>query len=139
MKLRNLYTLLFLLVLTTGCTFDKEKAIKDGAVVADLSKVHNLEQFNDFLEAVSNSEDANVRVFSMTEEGGAVKIDIKYTNERFHTTFDYANDKYGPNGKEDVQCQSFIVEDNNFSLTECDGETETVFILDATNFAEENK
>ncbi|MCM3711998.1 DUF4362 domain-containing protein [Sporosarcina luteola] len=119
---KKLYFFLLLgLFLIAGCSYDSEKAVKNGDVINMNGPIFNFDRFQDFLESVEEDEAASVRITNYTLEGSPTLYNLSFDGAEFNLEIDRSKNKErGDNPRKmSMSCTELISEEGQqlFSYT----------------------
>lgn len=119
---KKLYFLLLLgLCLIAGCSYDSEKAVKNGDVINMNGPIFNFDRFQHFLESVEGDEAASVRITNYTLEGSPTLYNLSFDGAEFNLEIDRSKNKErGENPRKiSMSCTELISEEGQqlFSYT----------------------
>ncbi|MFC5602791.1 DUF4362 domain-containing protein [Sporosarcina koreensis] len=91
---KKLYFLLLLgLSLLAGCSYDSEKAVKNGDVINMHGPVFNFDRFTQFLDRVEAKETASVRITNYTLDGNPTLYNLSFDGSVFDLEIDRSKNK----------------------------------------------
>jgi len=124
---KMLYILSILgIVLLSACSYDSEKAVKNGDVINSNGPVYNFPRFELFLESIEANKPAAVRIANYTLEGDPTLYNLTFDGSSIHLEIDRS--KNNNNGNEPAKvnktCQDLVMEDGQqvvtYKLKDCD-------------------
>ncbi|MFS0576802.1 DUF4362 domain-containing protein [Sporosarcina sp. 179-K 3D1 HS] len=121
MQKRLYLVLLFGISILSACSYDSEKALKNGDVINMNGPVYNFIYFERFLESVEAKEAATVRIANYTPEGNPTLYNVTFDGSVFDFEIDRSkNKKRGDSpAKENMTCSELASEEGQqlFSYT----------------------
>ncbi|MFS0690019.1 DUF4362 domain-containing protein [Sporosarcina sp. 179-K 8C2 HS] len=111
---KKLYFLLLLaLVLLAACSYDSEKAVKNGDVINMNGPVFNFDRFEQFLDSVEADDAASVRITNYTHEGNPTLYNVTFDGSVFSLEIDRSKNKERGDkpAKEDMSCTELVAEE----------------------------
>lgn len=136
--MRNrLYLLLFLgTCLLTACSYESEKAVKNGDVINMNGPVYNFDRFQHFLESVEAEEAATVRITNYTLEGNPTLYNVSFDGSAYDLEIDRSKNKErGDNPRKmNMSCTELVAEEGQqlfmYTLEGCEqGDSDGSFSL----------
>ncbi|WP_060204935.1 DUF4362 domain-containing protein [Sporosarcina koreensis] len=134
---KKLYPLLFLgTCLLAACSYDSEKAVKNGDVINMNGPVFNFDRFEQFLESVEAEETAAVRITNYSLEGNPTLYDLSFDGSEFDLEIDRSRNKErGDNPRKMIMsCTELVAEEGQqlyiYTLDGCQqGSSDDRFLL----------
>lgn len=134
---KKLYFLLLLgICLLAACSYDSEKAVKNGDVINMNGPIFNFDRFEQFLESVKADEAAFVRIANYTLEGNPTLYDLSFNGSEFELEIVRSKNKErGDNPtKVNMSCTDLVSEEGQqlfiYTLEGCEqGSTDDNFLL----------
>ena len=124
------YGLLLLGVCLLGaCSYDSEKALKNGDVINMHGPIYNFVHFEEFMEKVEAEESAFVRIANFTLEGKPILYNVTFDGAEFSLEIDRSRDKERGDkpAKESLSCTELTREEGQqlfmYSLQGCDSDS----------------
>ncbi|CAM3043018.1 DUF4362 domain-containing protein [Filibacter tadaridae] len=114
------------IVLGTACSYDSEKALKNGDVVNMNGPVYNFVMFEIFLNSIETKNADTVRITNYSVEGDPIFYDLNYDGSSIDLEVDQSKDKYKGDGPAKVQmsCTHMATDDGQqvvtYTLEGCD-------------------
>lgn len=87
------FCLLLGLCLLTACSYDSEKAVKNGDVINMNGPVFNFDRFEQFLESVEAEDAAAVRIANYTLDGNPTLYNLSFDGSVFDLEIDRSKNK----------------------------------------------
>ena len=109
--LKKLTILLLLgICLLAACSYDSEKALKNGDVINMHGPIFNFDRFEQFLESVDAGKNASIRITNYTLEGNPTLYNLSFDGTSFDLVIDRSKNKErGDNpAKESMTCTEVI-------------------------------
>lgn len=144
---KTLYLLLFLgTCMLSACSYDSEKAVKNGDVINMHGPVYNFPRFERFLDNIEAKEAASVRIANYTLEGNPTLYNLSFDGSVFDLEIDRSKNKdRGDNpAKVNMTCSELVTEEGQqlliYTLEGCqqDSSVESFTILNVMKEQEEN-
>lgn len=127
---KKLYYLLFLgLCLLAACSYDSEKAVKNGDVINMNGPIFNFDRFDRFLNSVEAEEAASVRIANYTLEGNPTLYNLSFDGSVFDLEIDRSKNKErGDNPRKmSMSCTELVSEEGQqlfiYTLEGCEHES----------------
>ncbi|WP_432361311.1 DUF4362 domain-containing protein [Sporosarcina sp. UB5] len=107
------FLLLLGLCLVAACSYDSEKAVKNGDVINMNGPIFNFDRFERFLESVELEDAASVRITNYTLEGNPTLYNVTFDGSVFGLEIDRTKNKErGDNPtKENMSCTELVKEE----------------------------
>ena len=91
---KKLYPLLFLgICMLAACSYDSEKAVKNGDVINMNGPIFNFDRFDRFLDSVEAEKAATVRITNYTLEGNPTLYNLSFDGDLFELEIDRSKNK----------------------------------------------
>ena len=88
------YALLLLgTCLLAACSYDSEKAVKNGDVINMNGPIFNFDRFQQFIESVEAEEAASVRIANFSLEGNPTLYNLSFDGSAYDLEIDRSKDK----------------------------------------------
>ena len=102
--------LLLGIFLLAACSYDSEKAVKNGDVINMHGPIFNFDRFDRFLDSVEAGETASVRITNYTLEGNPTLYNLAFDGSVFDLVIDRSKNKErGDNpAKESRTCSELV-------------------------------
>ncbi|MCM3745192.1 DUF4362 domain-containing protein [Sporosarcina luteola] len=111
------FFLLPLVCLVAACSYDSEKAVKNGDVINMNGPIFNFDRFQHFLESVEEDEVASVRITNYTLEGNPTLYNLSFDGAEFDLEIDQSKNKErGDNPRKMSMSCTELVEDEGQQL-----------------------
>lgn len=119
---KRLYLLLFFGInILSACSYDSERALKNGDVLNMNGPVYNFIYFEEFLKSVETNEADSVRIANYTIEGNPTLYNITFDGSVFHFEIDRSKNKERGDSpaKVSMTCSELVPEEGQqlFSYT----------------------
>ncbi|MFJ7933853.1 DUF4362 domain-containing protein [Sporosarcina sp. NPDC096371] len=117
---KNLYLLLgFGILLLSACSYDSEKAVKNGDVINNNGPVFNFSSFELFLEKIEGKKPASVRIANYTPEGDPTLYNLTFDGSSIDLEIDRSknNNRGNEPAKDNMTCKDLVKEDGHQVLT----------------------
>lgn len=131
-----LYLLFFIgIILLSACSYDSEKAVKNGDVINMNGPVYNFTRFERFIKSVDEKEAASVRISNFTLDGNPTLYNISFDGVLFNLEIDRSKNKVrGDNpAKVNMTCSELVSEEGQqlfiYTLEGCPQGKESFTIL----------
>lgn len=128
--LKKLYLLLLLgTCLLAACSYDSEKAVKNGDVINMNEPVFNFDRFERFLDQVEADEAASVRITNYTLDGNPTLYNLSFDGVVFDLEIDRSKNKQREDNprKMSMSCTELISKEGqqlfSYSLEGCQHES----------------
>ncbi len=114
------------LLLLSACSYDSEKAVKNGDVINSNGPVYNLPRFELFLESIDANKQATVRIANFKTEGGPTLYNVTFDGASIHLEIDRSknNNRGDEPAKVNKTCQDLVIEDGQqvvtYKLEDCE-------------------
>ena len=107
------------LLLLSACSYDSEKAVKNGDVINSNGPVYNLPRFELFLESIEANKPAAVRIANYTPEDSPILYNVTFDGASIHLEIDRSknNNKGNEPAKVNKICQDLVMEDGQQIVT----------------------
>lgn len=120
-KMRKLlFILLFLATcMLSACSYDSEKAVKNGDVINMNGPVYNFPRFEQFLDFIEAKEAASVRIANYTPKGNPTLYNLSFDGSAFDLEIDRSKNKdRGDNPiKVNMTCSELVSEEGQQLFT----------------------
>ena len=114
------------LLLLSACSYDSEKAVKNGDVINSNGPVYNFPRFELFLDSVEANKPAAVRIANYTPEGSPTLFNVTFDGASIHLEIDRSKNSNKGDGPTKVNktCQDLVKEDGQqvvtYTLEDCE-------------------
>jgi hypothetical protein len=111
---KKLYPLLFVGIwMLAACSYDSEKAVKNGDVINMNGPIFNFDRFEQFMDSVEASEAASVRITNYTLEGNPTLYNLNFDGSVINFEIDRSKNKErGDNPtKVNMSCTDLVSEE----------------------------
>jgi len=114
------------LLLLSACSYDGERAVKNGDVINMNGPVYNFPNFELFLESIEANKPAAVRIANYTLEGDPTLYNLTFDGASIHLEIDRSkhNNRGDEPAKVNKTCQELVMEDGQqvvtYKLADCD-------------------
>ena len=114
------------LLLLSACSYDSEKAVKNGDVINSNGPVYNFPRFELFMESMEANKPAAVRIANYTLEGDPTLYNVTFDGTSIHLEIDRSknNNRGDEPAKVNKTCQDLVMEDGQqivtYKLADCD-------------------
>ena len=144
---KTLYLLLFLgTCMLSACSYDSEKAVKNGDVINMHGPVYNFPRFERFLDNIEAKEATSVRIANYTLEGNPTLYNLSFDGSVFDLEIDRSKnkDRGDSPAKVNMTCSELVTEEGQqlliYTLEGCqqDSPVESFTILNVMKEQDEN-
>ena len=130
----------------SACSYDSEKAVKNGDVINMHGPVYNFPRFEWFLDSIEAKKPASVRIANYTLEGDPTFYNLSFDGSVFDLEIDRSKNKNRGDdpAKVNMTCSELVTEEGQqlliYTLEGCqqDSSAESFTILNVMKEQEEN-
>lgn len=133
---KKYYLLLFIgTCLLAACSYDSEKAVKNGDVINMNGPIFNFDRFEQFLDSVEEKASAAVRITNYSLEGNPTLYNLSYDGTEFELEIDRSKNKErGDNpAKVNLSCTEIVEKEGQqlfiYTLEGCQPESDSFLLL----------
>ena len=107
------------LLLLSACSYDGERAVKNGDVINMNGPVYNFPNFELFLDSIEANKPATVRIANYTTEGSPTLYNVTFDGTSIHLEINRSKKNNKSNGPAKVNktCQDLVMEDGQQIVT----------------------
>ncbi|MFC5587401.1 DUF4362 domain-containing protein [Sporosarcina soli] len=104
---------ILIVLLLSACSYDSDKAVKNGDVINMHGPIYNFPRFEHFLESTESGEKASVRITNYTPEGNPTLYNLSFNGTVFDLEIDRTKNKdRGDNpAKTNMTCTGLLTEE----------------------------
>lgn len=133
---KKFYSFLLLgLCLLAACSYDSEKAVKNGDVINMNGPIYNFDRFEQFMDHVEAKETASVRIANYTLEGNPTLYNLSFDGFVFDLEIDRSKDKErGDNPRKmNLSCTDLVSEEGQqlfiYALEGCQSDVDRFLLI----------